>query len=504
MARYKDAINAFFGGHSADPRIQKLEQAFISSHYDIYTNPKKLTPYRNMEADETTADKITLVDYGADGTLYGLGVVSGQTYVQVYKKASNPISGSWASVTNGASASGARSARVFKQFHNYYYGLRNGDSIWAWGDFTGSPTFTEQAQAVSYTAGEEAQGIVTSDDFLLIPYGNKIAKKDGAGSGPTSTWTAAALTLPSDLLISDLVEIDSQNVAVLCRPKSGEGRSRLYLWNKIDVDVSDYLDWGEGQGLILDLIESEVVGISQVGSLIRPKIVWRTWAGGKARVIGELQADDTTLTLYGNHTKFRQGNVLCFGLKIKLDGTTYHQLASLGRQSDGFPLAFALAQLVDNDTAITSIEGASRYNDYVFVAHNNDGSLNRTNDTDLYTSATATYITQKITGERQSLDFVRQTKTLGMCGIVCEPLPASTTLSLYMRVDGGSWQKVRDYTTTGGTGFEAGILNDSTEFPSGKDFQFKVTTVGTATGSKGEAIAVVYAYDLAGGDVSDP
>lgn len=504
MASYKDAINVFFGGRSADVRIQKLEQAQISSHFDIYTNPKKLTPYRAMEADETAALKIVSFIYAANAALYGLGVVSGQAYVQIYKKVSDVIADAWTTVTGGASAAGTRSTRVFVEFHGYLYGLRNSNSIWCWGDFTGVPTFTEQALAITYTAGNEAQGLVTSDDLLLIPYGNKIARKDGAGSGPTNNWTAAALTLPSDLIITDLVEVDSSNVAVATKPASGEGRSRVYLWNKIDTDVNDFLDWGEGSLQLLDIIESEVVGISKVGSLIRPRIVVRTWAGGKSRVRLEVKADDNTLTLYGNHTKIKVGNVLTFGLKIKLDGTTYHQLASLGRQSDGFPLAFALAQQVDNDVAITSIEGVGKYDEYIFVAHNNDGSVNRTNDQDIYTSCTATYITQRVTGERQSLDLVRKDKQLMMCGVLCEPLPASTTISLYARVDGGSWTLVRSYTTTGGMGFEAGNYNDLTDFGVGKEFQFKVTTVGAATGSKGEPIAITYSFDDLGAAIESP
>lgn len=500
---YRDAINAFFGGRSVDVRIQKPEQAQISSHFDIYTNPKKLTPYRSMKADETTSYKLAQFIYAANAALYGLGIVAGQTYVQIYKKVSDVIADAWTTVTNGASASGARSARVFLEYHNWLYGLRNGDSIWAWGDFTGAPTFTEQAAAITYTAGNEAQGIVTSDDLLLIPYGYKIAKKDGAGAGPTVNWTVAALTLPSFLTITDLVEFDSNNVAIITKPTSGAGRSRLYLWDKVSTDINDYIDLGQGSAQLCGLIESDLVVVSTVGGLIRPRLVFRTWAGGKARVRLEVKADDTTLTLYGNHTKVQVGNVLEFGLKIKIDGTTYHQMAAFGRQSDGFPLAFSLAQLVKNDVAITSIEGVGQYDDYIFVAYNNNGSVNRTDDADNYT-ATATYITQKITGERQGLDLVRQQKRLTMAGVLTETLPANTTVVLSVRTDGGAWAVVRTYTTTSGTGFEAGKLADDTDFGFCLDFQFKVTVLGAAAAAKGEPLAVTYAYQTAGGSVEAP
>lgn len=496
---YRDAINAFYGGKSSDVRFQKLEQAFISSGFDIYTNPKKLTPLRTMSADEDLTFNIVNFLY-ENSTFYGLGVKVGGAVSKLYYKITDPISGAWTAVTNGESASGARGTVFFKAFHNYLYWAAAGSNrLLAHGDITGSPTLTETAYSI--TNLPSAQGIVTSDDLLLVPCRNLLIKKDGAGSGPTDTWSVA-LTLPSDVSMTDLVEIDANTVAIACQTNSGEGSSRVYLWDKVATDIADYIEWGAGVLKILDIIESELIGVSSVGGVLRGKLVVRSWSGGKARVRFEIQSDDSTLTLYGNHTKLKIANTLSFGLKIKLDGTTYFQMASVGRKTDEFPLAFSLANLIDNNTAITSIDGAGKYNDYLFFAHNADGSVNRTASTNLF-AATATYISQKITGERQALDMVRRDKKLTMAGIICESLPADTTLVLSVRMDGGSWTTVRTYTTSGGYGFEAGALADGTEFVKGKEFQFKLTALGAAADAQGLPTTIIYAYEDLGAEIDE-
>lgn len=512
---YNDIIDVFYGGRSQDLRIQKKELSAITQHFNIFTSPKRLTPYRAMEADETLSYKIANFLY-ANSRFYGLGAVAGQTYVQVYRKGTDAIADAWGTLTNQASGSGARSTRVFLAFHGYSFGLRNGDSIWA-ADLTGVAAFTEQACAISYAAGNEAQGIVTSDDLLLIPYGYKIAKKDGAGAGPTANWTAAALTLPSDMVISDIVEIDSNTVAVAAFPTSGVGTSKVYFWDKVNTDPYDYVDFGEGTLQLIALIDSELVGISNLGgsgvdtNTIFPRLSIRAWTGGKARLVLEVQADNATFQLYGNYTKIQDGSRIHFGLKMTLDGVAYLQLASVGRVMSGYPLAFTMAQKVDNDVTITSIEGVGKLGDYFWVAHNADGSVNRTQDADVYTSCTAVHITEKLNGERQNPALIRKLKKIVMCGIICAPLPDGGSISLYMRKDAEtSWSLVRTYTTTNGMGFEAGTLDQTTftspataEFGNAKEFQFKVTATGTGVNAKAEPVAIVYGFTDAGAEVED-
>src|SRR3990167_10136196 len=79
-------INQFFGGIADDIRKFSLNEFSISKHFDIFSNPKRLTPYRSLEADtETSVSATDLKQYlvrdfvyaTGSAKLYGLGQTSG-------------------------------------------------------------------------------------------------------------------------------------------------------------------------------------------------------------------------------------------------------------------------------------------------------------------------------------------------------------------------------------------------------------------------------------------
>lgn len=502
---YEDKIDDFFGGISDDIRLQDPEVFSMSQHLDVFTNPKRMTPYRAMEADEDTAKSIVIFDY--TGTLWGLGIVAASAKSKVfYKGSGDPIGGSWTALGNGEDSGGARSEVFFKAFHGYMYGSAAGTRLWA-ADLTGVAVFT--TTAYSGANGAICQGLITRDDKLIVPCVSGIAVKNGAGSGPTNAWTTP-LVIPAAYTVTDLCETGDK-VALAARPTSGIGNSKVFIWDKVSSDVDDVIDWGEGDLYILDEVEGELIGISSVGGAsafaIRPKAVIRKWSGGsKARVHSEVEGDaGTSLTVYGNHTKAKDGNRIIFGFAATIDGVAYNQLAVVGRKSEKYPLAFTLDRKVDNDTALTgNVQGVLKLGNYFWVAHNQDGSVNRTNDQSVYTNATATYISQKITGERHALGLHRKAKRLTMAGLLGVPLTSGQSMSLYYRVDGTTaWTLIRTYSTVAGLGFETGMAdtnNDGTpdeEFLSCKEFQFKVTATGGA-----EPTAIIYRFEDLGSDVA--
>lgn len=496
-ARLQDKIDLFYGGMSDDIRIQQPEVFAAATHFDIFTYPKRLVPYRAMEANETTSYNIQNFVF-AEGKLYGLGIVAASSKVKIYEKASDAIADSWTASSSAEDTLGSRATQPFTAFHKYIYGLTGGTRLWAWGDITGTPSFTATAASVSYSRA--CKGIITSDDLFLQPYDNKIARKNGAGSGPTDAWTVAALTLPDSYIITDIVETGDL-VAIACRPTNQVLNSKVYLWDKVNEDVLDVIDWGEGSLYILDEVEGELVGISQQGgigsiSAVKPKLTVRRWSSGrKARVAFEIEDEATTLTVYGNHTKIKDGSRIIFGLRITLGGVAYHQLASVGRKTESYPLVFNLDRKIDNDTAISSIDGVYNVAGYVFAAHNNDGSVNRTNDDSTVYTATSIYISQKINGGHVDPDAVRKTKKLAYVGLRCAPLGSGDSLSLYYRINAETaWTLIRTYTNTAnpsGLGFEAGNQNDGNEFRSAYEFQFKVESTGGA-----EPTSIEYGFDV--------
>lgn len=501
---YKDKVDTFYKGKSPDSRLQDSAMHVLATGLDIFTHPKRLTPFPTMIEDDTKADMIVLTDY-ANTVLWGLGLVSSTAHTKIFRR-SSALTDAWSAASSGASGSGQDSRKVFKDFHDYLYSVSTDVGVLYYGDITGgSPG---NGTASSFTCANTAQAFVTSDDLLLIPHDNKIAVKDGKGSGPTDAWTNEALVLPDDRIIVDIEEIDANTVAIATKSLNGQGRSLVYLWDKVDTDPSDVIDFGEGDLELITLIGQQLIGISATNALfgINPLLIVRGWASGHiAELMIQIPSENALFTLYGNHTKFRKGDKIFFGLRITIEGTTYHQIACVGRADSGYPIAFSLAQLINNETAINSIEGISALGDLHFCAFNDDGSMNR-ETTSTNASQDGTFITQKINGEALNPDFGRQWKTLRMAGILCVGMPENGEIDLYMRKDAETdWALVREYTTEGGMGFEAGTLDQATEagadFGKCKEFQFKAVCTEGSGSARAELIAVLYGFEVSGGDV---
>lgn len=498
----------FYGGIADDPRIQKKEVFQISSHFDIWTYPKKLVPFRAMEAFYTDLTYMIVMFLYSSLGLFGLGVVAASAKAKVFK-ASDPLTGTWGALANGADGGGTRYANCFVEFHGYAYGGAAGTRIWA-ADLTGVAAFTTTAYS---GAGEPVcNGIVTTDDLLIIPCGSGIARKNGAGSGPTDAWTVFNI-IPSGYTPTDVTE-SGDFVIISAKPTSGVGSSKGFIWNKTSTDITDIIDFGDGDTVILDQVEGETIAINNVGGAssysIKPKVIVRAWSGGnKSRVLFELEGDTgTTLSIYGNHCKFRDSNRLVFGMSIVIDGTTYRQFFVVGRKTTAYPFACTFDRLVNNDTALSgTMQGAFKLGNYVYISYNQDGSVNRTNDAAVFTSATPFYVSQKLTGEAElGKDAHRMRKTLIMAGIICEALTSGQSISLYYRVDAtSSWKLIRTYSygdDSVGMGFETGQADtngDGTpdeDFLNYKELQFKATATGGA-----KPLAIPYAFQREDADI---
>lgn len=518
---YKETIDLFYGGVSDDPRIQKAEIFQIAQHFDIWTNPKKLAPYRQMVADVDATAKGYKIDGFAyeNSGLYGVGRSSGGTNNKIYQKpVFSAVSGTWAAAPSGTASSANGFGHVLCiTYHDRLY-VDAGLQIDSYGTLDPSGTYTNDA----YTPGGvvACQGIITTDDLLIVPTTFELAVKDGKGSGPTDKWSVM-LTLPDNRQILDLCEWGNF-VAVATHPGGGYNPqigSKVALWDKANVDVYSWIDWGEGDLRILDDLEGTLIGVSTSGQTndegsIKPKLTIRQYTGGnEAQVLFELEGDEgEAFSVSSNLAKFKDGNRLIFGLNITKDGQTYYQLASVGRKSAAYPWSFTLDRLVDNQNAITEIDATFKLSQTVFVAFNGDGSINRTDDTATYT--TATYISQIITGDSKVQDAHRRFKQLLMAGVLTTPLTTGQSVSLSYRTDGGSWKLIRTYAygddsnadpavVPPNMGFEAGaadVNGDGTDlepFVNYKELEFMVQSSGGA-----QPTGIVYAWKLTGANLA--
>ena len=93
-------INRFDGGISDDSREPKGNAGALCKHFDIFSNPYRLTPYRSMEAESSTVSVADLKTYdllhfqlGSNGKKFALGK-SADGYPQILQK-TDPTTGNW-------------------------------------------------------------------------------------------------------------------------------------------------------------------------------------------------------------------------------------------------------------------------------------------------------------------------------------------------------------------------------------------------------------------------
>lgn len=498
---FSEVIDTFYGGIAEDVRSQNLNYCALSQNFDIWTNPKRLTPFRSVEADETKSFRITLFAY-VNATLYGRGKKSDATTAEgkiFQKTVGQSLTSSWAACTTAEDTYTLNGdPSVFVSYHDWLFSnstLR----VFAY-DRDGASITDDAIVGISC----QTQALVTSDDILLIADITSMYKKDGEGSGPDDLWSEA-LELPNERQISDFTEYGDL-VAIGVHPGGNnppELGSKVYLWDKVSEDVSQTIDWGNGHLWILENLDGTLIGVSintyvDEGE-IRNKLVVREWSGGtKARVIYELEADaGATMRIGPNYTKVKEESRISFRIRVTIDGTEYIQMATIGRKTSTYPLAFTLGRLIDNSTAVTAINGAWKLGDTWWFSHNSDGSVNRTNNDGAF--GDAFYITEKINGSNRTLGGARKTKQLLSAGLSLAPLPANATASLYYRVNATStWTLIRTYSTTGDLGSMAGTESAGPDFTNYKEMQFKAVSTGGA-----EITGINWEWRIVGDDVGE-
>ena len=493
---------------SRDPRIQDPTQFVLAQHFDTLVSPKMLRSRRRMISTDASPSPSTdlIVNFAyKNNNLYGLGA-NASGFVKIFDKGGDPIGGSWAASTSGADSGGQRNTKAFSMYHSLLFGLTAGTRIWAYD--TAGASFTATAYNLSaYT--NTCRGIVTRDDLLLQPFDSSIAMKDGIGAGATANWSTP-LTLPSDYVITDICELGDV-VAIACRPLTLDKSSKVFLWDKVNTDILSAIDFGKGALMLIDVIDGELVGISETfgttGSMspYLASITFRKWtAGPQANIFYEMFGDfNTSVTVSGNHVKVSDGKSINFGAVITMDGTTYRQIWKVGRIGEGFPLAVMPHILVNNDTSINSLEGYFKLDAYNFIAYDGGGAIGHesssTTFATAYGSVTPTYISQKVNGERFAPGSARRNKKLCMAGLMFDKLLSGQTANLYYRKDGDtSWTQIFSASTAGLNEYEQGVDATGTEFDKGKEYQFKVTTTNGAN-----ITGIYYELEILDGDSSE-
>ena len=475
-------IEDWSGGIADDVRLATPNAFSISKHFDIFSNPKRLTPYRSLEADtETSISSTDLKQYfvrdfvyaSASAKLYGLGQ-TGAGLTKIVQKA-DATTGLWTTPAS-SEGNGAVQNGCLVEYKDYLWGFQGTTQVFRWGLLSGSPSITDSQGTVG-TITSVAQGIIAKDDQLYIPYNNKLARVSS-----NSTVTDAVLTLPTNLKITSICNLGNY-LAIGCAPISTfNGQSKVFLWNLTSEDVQETIDWGEGELRVLENIEGTLVGVTDrylnnATGAGRGSMIVQIFPGGAPQVIKEV----FTLALSGKTipiSKAVKNNRLFWAAKIMTNtaGTTYNEgIWSFGRKNYKYDYALTL-DIIDENIDTDGIQAFGTAANYFFIAHSLDGSVDKTNDAATY-SFTSIY-------ESQVFNFgdVTSDKRLDSVKVSYRSQAAGETVTLKYRVDGAT-----SWTTIGSDAVDASlsrtfinIESTGAEFSSGKEFEFRLESTGGA------------------------
>lgn len=559
--------NNFSGGIADDIRASSPNQFIISKHFDIFSNPNRLTPYRSFEADTNDGSTATgmkqyyVKDYlyaSASAKIYGLGQNgSGKTKV-VYK--ADATTGNW-TLPSSSEGSGNVLNGCFVEYKDYLWGFQGTNQVWKWGTLSGSPSITDNAGTVgttystmtsvsvnaggsnynvndvlsvsggtggsvivtsvsagavtgitilqagynyttsgakstttssvgtgctinvltvgdtSVTITSVAQGVIAKDDNLYMPYNNILVRVY-----PSGTVQDQALKLPTNLKITSICNFGNY-LAIGCSPvASYNGVSKVFLWNLTSNDVQEVIDWGEGELRVLETIEGMLIGVTDrylnnATGAGRGSMIIQGYSGGVPQVLKEVftqKLNGITMPL----SKAVKNNRLFFAAKIMTNaaGTEYNEgIWSFGRKNVNYPYTLTCDFISENITT-SGIQAFGSAANFFFITHSGDGSIDKTDDTAAYTF-TSIYETLI-----QDFGNADEDKRLDSFKVSVRKLASGESVTVKYKVDDAtSWTTIGTLSTA--SALSRTFLREelaTTNFKSGKEFRFQITSTGGA------------------------
>lgn len=570
--------NNFSGGVSDDPRAVAPSQFIVSKHFDIFSNPNRLTPYRSFEADTNDGSTSTgmkqylvkdFVYASASTKLYGLGQTGAGLTKIVYK--ADATTGNW-TLPASSEGNGAVKNGCLVEYKDYLWGFQGTAQVFKYGLLSGTPSITNSAGTIgtipkqvtavavnaagtgyhindlltitngnntcrllvttvsgttvtgvsiiepgynqetgtglattvvptggtgctinittsadtTTTISSIANGIIAKDDNLYLPYNNTLARVY-----PSGTVQDQALRLPTYLKITSLANYGNY-LAIGCSNKNSyNGVSKVFLWNLTSPDIQESIDWGEGELRVLETIEGMLVGITDrylnnATGAGRGSMIIQGYQGGVPQVLKEVftkKLNGITIPL----TKAVKNNRVFFVAKIMTNdtGTEYNEgIWSFGRKDAKYPYTLTL-DYIDENVTTSGIQAIGSAANYFFITYNGDGSIDKIDDTAVYTFTSIL--------EPQILDFgdIDNDKRLDSFKVSVRKLATGESVTVKYKVDDAtSWTTIGTYSTVGGLSHIflreelAGV-----DFKSGREFKFQITSIGGAeiTGWKAKA-----------------
>lgn len=496
-------------GMTNDPRDTTPGVARSIVNFDIVTDPKRAIPYFDSESGDSGASTLFrrkfCIAYWTptpSWRLFGLGNVNGQGYAAVYMKTlstggSTDLSdAAWLTPALNESAAGLAG---YEMFHYYkktgkIHGFQasryvweftpDGSTAWVNAKYDYGSTFTNCTDAITHS----------QDDIMYFGIDNKIIKNDNG-------TFAVGLTLPNDFYVTSICEYGAY-LAVACAPLSGEGKSRVYLWNRSSTlaTVSANVDWGQGVIKVLEELEGYLMGISLVGlsqARYTDRIVFRYYAGSAgAKKFKEFNFGHSGIVGVAGITAAKQkiDNRVYFQMAATVNGAVRDGVWSIANTDQG--LTVQHERTINNDTAINSSAAPRSFfivGDFIFQSYVSSASVNTVSKTNDQLSYTATSIIETVINPNMSPAHRYQRKKLVAVGAMYDPLPTAGQVVVKARADtAGSYTTIYTETT------DAAVYTEPASTPSGgsfindgKEFEFQINSTGGAVPT-----ALIYVFEV--------
>jgi len=496
-------IKRWDGGIEDDARTPPRNGGALVKHFDIFSNPYKLTPYRSTEADHATNVSATDAkqydirhfQLASTGLLYGLGK-EGNGYPKVLRKA-DPTTGNWLSSNGGdaATAEGegdaARITGCFIEWASAFWFFQGTNQLAK--VLTADGVITNSVTTVGSTITSVAQGVVGPDDNLYLFYNNKVVRVDNTGTPSDDVLT----NLPSDMRITCAASIGTYIAIGMAYGTSDTasptGRSKVFIWDMTTTDdINDVIDWGEGALMCLGNIEGRLVGVSNnaletpsgLTSLAVGKgaMTVRMWNGSVAQVMKEMIANQSvTLGRFIRDVVIKNNKMywvasVPFGLSTSTESTYHIGIWCFGRKNVNSDFALTLDYIADSvlDSSNYYINSFGAAGNYWFINHSADFSIAKTDDTANFTE-TSTYDTVIMNLEDSSV-----TKKLVGVTLYTEPIPSGGSVTVAYRIDNEtSYTTIFTNTTQNDIRHSAiNIESSGAELPDFKELQLRITCTG--------------------------
>ncbi len=481
-------INRFDGGISNDLRINDASKYGLTKHFDAFTYPHKLKPYRSTETDETGATGVKNFLYvrtsagAASYQIYGLGTDGATSEPCLYLyDIDTGFAGGWQGGSYFKSALSGINSEIFFYYKSFIY-VSTGVHLIRCDITTATNQFVDDwasGQGIICTAAPVHHPV---DDNAYFFATNIVYK------WTNSAWTTA-FTLNADLTITSACAYGNYLAVAAVTRGGSDYKSYVFLWDRDATSWNEIIDFGGGKIVHLVCLDNKLLGVMKGSTKSIPaKIIVKQISGNFGVTINELQVDAGGLTTLLPSIRHIKENKLFFPALAELNGD--HRYGVWALDSNGkLSLEF-----VEEAVGTGNYNGILSVGNIWFIAHSDDGSINRTDDQGVYTYASSY---ESLIFNNGDSNLIK--KLLGV-SIITEPLVANDNLSLVLKYRineniecaglteaqvASSWTTILTRTTANANAISHEAVNiesSGANLPEYKEIQFRIESESGSTG----------------------